>query len=235
MLSGNPADYEANREMVRRVAAYLAAVELMARDPAMRLAVGRAYSDLGDLQAGRNGTGFGNRDAALSSYRRAGAVFGDLSRGRTNERQLERDLEVLGTRMAILGAPLPLLNQPSPPPAAPRNSPQAESAEPPFTLRPPVAEGVPASQRAEMEQLRERYVNAAGNAVAAWQNAESLRRNLAAEGMSLNNALAAALSRMQLYLQLAASSLENREWADARQNLERAEYQTEKVLKSIGR
>jgi hypothetical protein len=38
-----PADFESNRELVRRMTAWLTAADLMARDPQMRAAVGRAW------------------------------------------------------------------------------------------------------------------------------------------------------------------------------------------------
>jgi hypothetical protein len=47
-----PGDYESNREFVRRMWAYLTALDRMARDPRMRLAVGRARRAMGELRIG---------------------------------------------------------------------------------------------------------------------------------------------------------------------------------------
>src|SRR5260370_25198599 len=147
-------------------------------------------------------------------------------------------MEVLGTRMAMLGIPFSLTNQqyPDSAQASPESSAAAPAAsEAPFPLMPPSVAKVPAADKAQLEELREAYLNTASKAATAWQNAETIRLNLAARGMSLNAELAGSLARMQLYLQLAVSDLESRTWADARQNIERADYQTEKVFKSVGR
>lgn len=42
-LAATPGDFDANREVVRRVTAYLAAVNLMAQDPSLRGAYSRAF------------------------------------------------------------------------------------------------------------------------------------------------------------------------------------------------
>ncbi len=238
MLSSDPADYEANRDLIRRVVAYLAAMEVMARDPALRMSIGRAYRDIGDLAGSARGGNLWDREQAVSTYRRSALLFGGLSRRRNSERQLESEMEVLGTRMAMLGIPFSLTNQqyPDSAQASPESSAAAPAAsEAPFPLMPPSVAKVPAADKAQLEELREAYLNTASKAATAWQNAETIRLNLAARGMSLNAELAGSLARMQLYLQLAVSDLESRTWADARQNIERADYQTEKVFKSVGR
>jgi hypothetical protein len=178
-----PGDYEANRELVRRMWAYLAALDVMAgRNPQMRLATGRARRALGAWGLG----------------------YAFVPGGPT--------------------APEPAPGQPPPVPVSP-----------PFAAQAPVVENVPAAQRATVDELRSRYETSAARAAAAWQNAELLRQNLAREGLALNTQTAASLARLQVYFGLAAGDLQERDWDEAKTNLERAEYETEKVFKTVGR
>jgi len=178
-----PGDYEANRELVRRMWAYLAALDVMAgRNPQMRLAAGRARRALGAWGMG----------------------YAFVPGGPT--------------------APEPAPNQPPPAPSSP-----------PFATQAPMLENVPAAQRATADELRARYETSAARAAAAWQNAELLRQNLAREGLALNTQTAASLARLQVYFGLAAGDLQERDWDEAKTNLERAEYETEKVFKTVGR
>src|SRR5260370_2442005 len=138
-------------------------------------------------------------------------------------------MEVLGTRMAMLGIPFSLTNQqyPDSAQASPESSAAAPAAsEAPFPLMPPSVAKVPAADKAQLEELREAYLNTASKAATAWQNAETIRLNLAARGMSLNAELARSLARMQLYLQLAWSDLASRTCAYPRHDHQPPEYHT---------
>lgn len=226
LLSGGQSNYELNRELVRRTAAYLMALEVMTRDPQMRMAMGRVYRELGDIQA-RSAGRFGSRMDAARNYRRAGYLFGNLAAMRAGAygidySMVDRELAGLGSRLASLESS-----------AAKPTSPQTPAQ--PFPLQAPQVKDVPAAQRNEYNELSERYTTAAATASTALENVEPLRRSLEHDGMTLNTELAAGVSRMQLYLQLAAASMEERNWAEARSNIERAEYQTGKVLKAVGR
>jgi hypothetical protein len=235
LLAANSNDYEANREMVRRIITYLAALEAMARDPEMRYALARTYRSVADLEGNPNGQSLGYRSEALKSYRRAGMLFGGLPRGRYGNRQTDRELETIGMQMALLGAPFAYPADPNA--QAPRSGaePPAAAQSAPFPLLPPDVQDVPAAEKAEYHELLERYTEAASQAASAWENVDGLRRTLAAQGMTLNTELAASLSRMQLYMQLASEGFSNRDWALVRENLERAVGQTTKVLHSVGR
>jgi hypothetical protein len=176
-----PGDYEANRELVRRLWAYLSALDLMAsRNPQMRLAAGRA----------------------------------------------RRALRALPVALAA-GAGLNTGEAPVPPPD--------RFEGPPFAQQAPRIENISAAERSTADELRSRYELSAARAAAAWRNAEGLRQNLAREGMSLNAQTAASVARLQLYFGLAAGDLLEHDWTEAGVNLERAEYETEKVFKSVGR
>jgi hypothetical protein len=176
-----PGDYEANRELIRRLTRYVAALDLIARDPQMRIAVGR--------------------------LRRAMNAF------------------------PILIAPAQQL-QAEP---APEETAQPAPGPPPFALQAPVIENVSAGQKNTADELSTRYEAASGQAAAAWQSAEVLRQNLAARGMALNATLSTSVARLQLYFDSAAQSLRQRDWTGARTNIERAEYETNKILKAVGR
>ena len=145
-----------------------------------------------------------------------------LAAGRAGERSRHgaTDLFVQGG-----GQPAP---QSAPPPPAP-------AAGPPFAMQSPALENVPASERATADDLRSRYESSAARAAAAWQSAEVMRQNLARQGMTLNTQTATSVIRLQLYFELAAGDLKDHDWAEAGTNLERAEYETEKVFKTVGR
>jgi len=175
-----PDDVEANREVARRVTSYLAAVSLMAQDPRMRAAYGRAF-----LAA------------------------------------------------AALPCMAPLL--PNGPATAAAPVPEPVQAGPPFPLQAPELENVPEQDKRTARELQIRYESAAARAATAWQNAETLRQNLVARGMTLNIQTAASVSRMQLFLTQATEGLRGHDWDEARTNLGRAENETEKIFKSAGR
>jgi hypothetical protein len=181
-----PGDYEANRELIRRMTAYLAAMNMMGRDPRMRFALRRA-------------------NQALLSLRYA------LPPG-------------LSSQMA---PPLPYDG------AEPRPAPRAAQA--PYELHAPDIPNVHAADKRTARDLQDRYESAAARAAIAWQSAEVLRQNLAAGGMTLNTLTATSIARVQLYLETAADALREQDWEDARVNIQRAEYETEKVLNTVGR
>jgi hypothetical protein len=188
-----PGDYEANRELIRRMWAYSAALDVMAgRNPQMRLAAGRARRALGAWGYGASG------------YGAPGYGYPFVPGGPE--------------------APERSLSQPPPPPSGP-----------PFATQAPLIEKIPANERTTADELRSRYETSAARAAAAWQNAEVLRQNLAREGLSLNTQTAASLARLQVYFGLAAGDLQERDWAEAQTNLDRAEYETNKVFQTVGR
>ncbi len=104
-----------------------------------------------------------------------------------------------------------------------------------FAPRIPQIENVPEAEKEAAGDLRTRYDLAASQAVVAAQLAEGIQRNLEMRGMSLNTATATSLTRLPVYFDLAAVALSTHQWAEARTNLDRAEYETGKVLKTLGR
>jgi hypothetical protein len=182
-----PGDYEANRELMRRLWTYQAELDLMAgRNPQMRMAAGRARRALRALPVG------------------------------------------LALAAGFPVAPGNDSGQATAPPPVP-------PAGPPFAQQAPPIENVTAAESGMAGDLASRYELSAARAAAAWENAEVLRQNLAREGMALNAQTAASVARLQLYFELAAGDLREHDWTEAGVNLERAEYETEKVFKTVGR
>jgi hypothetical protein len=191
-----PGDYDANRELIRRMTAYLAAMNAMGRDPRMRFALRRANQAL------------------------------------------------LSLRYAL---PPGLASQVGPPPASMYSSgygggngaaearPAPARAQAPYAMQAPEIPNVKEADKAKARDLQTRYESAAAQAATAWQSTEVLRQNLAAEGMALNTLTATSIARVQFYLETAADALREQDWEDARVNIERAEYETEKVFKTVGR
>lgn len=106
--------------------------------------------------------------------------------------------------------------------------------EAPFAASPPVLQNVPAADQDTARDLRQRYALDASRAATAWRNAEEMRRNLTAKGMSLNSQTAASLDRLGFFLDEAAEALRGHKWDDALSSLQAVEAETQKVAKSVG-
>lgn len=180
-----PGEYQANRDLIRRMVTYLAGVDLISRDPQLRGLVNRGYMSVAALSWGTPWGGGMQQQAPQSS-----------------------------------AAPMPQPVRPS---------------KPPFSLEAPAVTGVAEADKAKLADLQERYEFATSRASAVWQSAEALRGNLQSQGFALNTVTEASLARIQLYLELAAGALRAKEWPEAQTNIERADYETEKVRKTTGR
>ena len=183
-----PGDYEANRELVRRMVAYMAALDAMQLDPQSRLVLGRARR-------------------AMDAWRIPPAFL----------------------------VPGPAAAYPPPPvPGASVRAPLPPS-EPPFALSPPDFGPIPEAGKSAAADLRERYQSVAAKAARAWKNADLMRRNLAAQGLSLNADASGALTRLPDCFDRAGQALIQHDWAEAQSNLDRADAESEKIFKSVGR
>ena len=74
----------------------------------------------------------------------------------------------------------------------------------------------------------------AGRAATAWRNAEIMRRELSAKGMSLNAQTASSLDNLGLFLDEAADAMREHKWEDALSSLQAVETATQKVAKAVG-
>jgi len=145
-----------------------------------------------------------------------------------------RAAAVRATRtVAAFPCAYPQALQPHPAPAAAAPEPHAAS-EPPFTINAPSLGKVTAADKATAADLVARYETDTGNAVTAWRNAETTRANLNSRGMSLNADTEAAVSRLQLFFEEAATALREHRWDDALSSLQGAEAITQKIAKTVG-
>jgi hypothetical protein len=120
-------------------------------------------------------------------------------------------------------------------PAGQDPGPPPPPEEPRFSLNAPEIGRVQQADQAAADDLITRYELAAGKAAVAWKSAAVLRRSLMDQGMALNAQTESSLARIQIYFDLAVDALKARDWAEARTNIERGEYETEKVNKVTGR
>jgi hypothetical protein len=106
---------------------------------------------------------------------------------------------------------------------------------PPFSLQAPALENVSDGDRDNATDLQTRYETDAARAVSAWTSAQLMRETLAERGMSLNAQTAASVDRLPLFFAKAEDGLRERDWAEARGNLEAIEAETQKIAKAVGR
>ncbi|HLG98023.1 MAG TPA: hypothetical protein VKX49_17035 [Bryobacteraceae bacterium] len=106
--------------------------------------------------------------------------------------------------------------------------------EPPFEQKAPQLDGVADADKDTANDLRMRYESDAAKAAVVWRNAETMRQSLAARGMSLNADTAASMSRLQLFLEEAATSLRDHKWDEALSSLQAVEATAQKAGKAVG-
>jgi len=106
---------------------------------------------------------------------------------------------------------------------------------PPFALTAPESTGVSDADKDVSSELHTRYETDAAQSAGVWQNAETLRQNLAARGLGLNVHTATALVRLPLHFNSAANALRRNDWDAARTHLEQAEAETEKIANTVGK
>lgn len=121
------------------------------------------------------------------------------------------------------------LEQPPPQPA------QNWQQPPPFVLTAPESTDVSDADKDVSAELHTRYDTDAAHSAGVWQNAETLRQNLAARGLGLNVHTATALVRLPLHFNSAANALRRNDWDAARTHLEQAEAETEKIATTVGK
>jgi hypothetical protein len=200
---------------------YLGGLEAGAVDPARRRQLANAYQDLGDLLGNPNGYNVGQRALAIQCYQRAMFLMG-------NGGGYGRDMEGLATRLTLLNAPYLMYGQQAMEPERPA---VAVEPTPGILIPPPSRQG----EGAEAAEVREAYVAATGRAQALIGNVDELRASLGARGLTLHADIAGSLARMRLYFELAADSMANAAWADARRQIEKGDYEAGKLAKHVGR
>ena len=140
----------------------------------------------------------------------------------------------------VASAPAPIAPAPKATPSTPQVKPAAVASTPVATPAATPAQAAPpppalsAADQATARDLRERYAMDAGHAATAKRNADEMRRNLAAKGMSLNAQTDASLDRIQLFLEEASEAIRDHKWDDALSSLQAVEAETQKVGKTVG-
>jgi hypothetical protein len=109
-----------------------------------------------------------------------------------------------------------------------------QPGDPPFPLKAPDVGRVPDEQQETAADMLVRYDTDAARAAATWKNAEALRLSLAERGMALNPQTAAAVGRLQLLFEQAATAIKEHNWDEAVSNLQAAEATTQKVASTVG-
>lgn len=219
---------------------YLGRFEGTSTDPLRRLELANAYQELGDLMGGPYGWNAGQSGRAVASYQRAMFLLGGRDGGwagmgsRGMPRGYGQSLESLATRLTLLNAPFFLLNgggfggaQPIEPPR------QALPVQP----TPPLA-NVPlprADTSPEGVEVTEQFATVSGRAQALLGSVDDLRQSLGARGLTIHEDIAGSLGRVRLYMELAAVSIEQGAWANARRQLEKADYEAGKLARHLGR
>ncbi|MBI3470535.1 MAG: serine/threonine protein kinase, partial [Candidatus Solibacter usitatus] len=188
---------------------------------------------------------------ALAAYRKSAVILVDLTAQNPDDPQIRTQLLFVGRQLASLGGEsLPAsqeVAQAPPPPAPVEPIPQAppprvapkrgggtrlpEEATPPPPPPPPRQ----SAQQAEWEELKERYVNIVAKVRNAEDSIEPVRQSLARRGMSLNADIGGALTRMKMSLDMAKDEISQRDLAAARESLQRADANAQKVLSFVGR
>ncbi len=190
--TANPAQWEANRALVRRMATYLYGLQaLSSNNSGLRAPINRAQQSF-------NALGFAPYLALVESMQ----------------------------------APY---QQPYPQDQPPAGPPPQQQIPPPFAMTAPGSTGVSDADKETAAELHTRYETDAAHSAGVWQNAETLRQNLADRGLGLNLPTATAMIRLPLHFNSAANALRRNDWDAARTHLEQAEAETEKIARTVGR
>ena len=203
---------------------YLGGLEAGAVDPGRRRQLAYAYQDLGDLLGNPYGYNVGQQGLAIQCYQRAMYLMGTGGS--------RRDMELLATRLTMLNAPYLLYGQGLQQRPAEPERPPVEVKPTPGILMPPAMK---AGEGPEAAEVREAYVAATGRAQALIGNVDELRGSLGARGLTLHADIAGSLARMRLYFELAADSMANAAWTEARRQIEKGDYEAGKLAKHLGR
>ena len=85
-----------------------------------------------------------------------------------------------------------------------------------------------------LQDLQERMVALGGRANAAKESVENLRRQQQSQGLGLRADMAAALSSMEQYMDMADAALAKGDAGAAKRDMDMAERQIEKLEKFLG-
>ncbi|MBI1789137.1 MAG: serine/threonine protein kinase [Acidobacteria bacterium] len=253
VLSLRPGVTPRRQQLVQQAMTYLGqAKERAGRDPMLGREVAGAYVVAADLQAeSSQQRGFNDPRGALAAYRKSAVILVDLTAQNPDDPQIRTQLLFVGRQLASLGgeslpAPQVVAQEPPPPPPPVEPIPQAPPPRvvpkrgggtqmPQAASPPPPPPQQQSAQQAEWEELKERYVNIVAKVRNAEDAIEPVRQSLARRGMSLNADIGGALTRMKMSLDMAKDEISQRDLAAARESLQRADANAQKVLSFVGR
>lgn len=147
----------------------------------------------------------------------------------------QMNLSMRRLRGSLAAFPCAYALPPGAPPPGPAAAPPPRAAgEPPFALQAPALTDVKKEDQETAKELRERYAGVASRAASTWKNAETIRLGLVAKGMSLNADTQASVDHLKLFLDQATEALNQHDWMEAGEALDRCEFATQKVAKTVG-
>jgi hypothetical protein len=91
-----------------------------------------------------------------------------------------------------------------------------------------------AASQKEYDAVMERYISVSSTASSAEVTAETMRRSMAGQGLSVRPDIVSGLTRMKLKLEDAKRLIEQKNYATAKDRLASAEAEAQKILKSFG-
>ena len=91
-----------------------------------------------------------------------------------------------------------------------------------------------ATAQKAFDEIMERYISVSAAVISADLTAESMRRSMADQGLSVRPDIIASLTRMKLKLEDSKRLIEQRNYATAKDRLASAEAEASKILKAFG-
>lgn len=91
-----------------------------------------------------------------------------------------------------------------------------------------------AASQKEYDAVMERYISVSATASSAEVTAESMRRSMADQGLSVRPDIVSGLTRMKLKLEDAKRLIEQKNYSTAKDRMASAEAEAHKILKSFG-
>jgi hypothetical protein len=91
-----------------------------------------------------------------------------------------------------------------------------------------------AASQKEYDAVMERYISVSSTASSAEVTAETMRRSMAGQGLSVRPDIVSGLTRMKLKLEDAKRLIEQKNYSTAKDRLASAEAEAQKILKSFG-
>jgi hypothetical protein len=186
-----------------------------------------------------------DREGAIQSYSNAALILSQLANENPNDPNVRGQLALVGGRVNALGGSIPIwMSVPvggQPRPREERGIPEAYRQAPVQTVAPASGEyprldesTLTAAERTEWRELRERYYSVLATVYAAKNAVAPVQASVEGRGLALTPDLVKSSTRMSLSLDLAREYLEQKQFAEARENLQIADGEARKILRYVG-